>query len=60
MVIKPLDDSTSYAHSVVTDLRSLGLGVRGDRGWAHSVARPWVLINSTLTHIVYLLPFMSY
>ena len=38
-------------------------GVRGDvgvRGWAHSIARPWVPISSLLTHIVYLLPSLSH
>ena len=32
--------------------------VRGSRGWAHSMARPWVPISSLLTHMVYLLPFL--
>ena len=31
-----------------------------DRGWAHSIAHPWVPISSPLTHIVYLVPFLSY
>ena len=31
MVIRLLDDPTGCAQSVVADLRSLGLGVRGDR-----------------------------
>ena len=29
MVIRPLDDRTRYAQSVVVDLQPLGLGVRG-------------------------------
>ena len=30
------------------------------RGWAHSVAHPWVPIISPLTHMVYLIPFFSH
>ena len=30
---------------------------RGGQGWAHPRARPWVPISSSLTHMVYLLPF---
>ena len=32
--------------------------VRGSRGWAHSIARPWVPTSSPLTHMVYHLPFL--
>ena len=35
-------------------------GVRGDRRWADSVARPLISISSPLTHMIYLLPFLSY
>ena len=35
-------------------------GVRRSLGWAHSIARPWVPICPLLTHMVYLLPFLSY
>ena len=37
-----------------------GLGGRTGSGWANSIARPWVPIGSPLTHMVYLLPFLSY
>ena len=37
-----------------------GLGETWGSGWAYSIARPWVPISSTLTHMVYLLPFSSY
>ena len=36
------------------------LEVRGSRGCAHSIARPCVPISFTLTHMVYLLPYLSY
>ena len=39
--------------------RPPGLGAWG-RGWAHSIAHLWVPISSPLTHMVYLLPFLSY
>ena len=35
-------------------------GVRGSRGWAHSIARPRVPTSSPLTHMVYHSPFLSY
>ena len=35
-------------------------GVRGSRGWAHSIGRPWVPTSSPLTCMVYLLPVLSY
>ena len=38
-------------------------GVRGTwrgRGWAHSVVRPVVTISSSLTPMVYLIPFSNY
>ena len=35
-------------------------GVRGSRGWAHSITRPWVSISSPLTNMVHLLLFWSY
>ena len=38
----------------------LGLGGCGGRGWAHSIARPWIPIISLLTHMVYLLPFFKF
>ena len=55
MVIRPLDDDP---HDVL-NLWSMFV-VRGGQGWAHSVARPWVPITSSLTHMVYLVPFLSY
>ena len=30
------------------------------RGWDKSIAHPWVPISSRVTHMVYLLPFLSY
>ena len=35
-------------------------GGRGGRGLAHSITHRWVLSSSPLTHVVYLLPFLSY
>ena len=35
-------------------------GGRGGRGHTHSIARPWVPISFLLTHMVSLLPFLSY
>ena len=32
----------------------------GVEGWAYSIARPWVLISSPLTHMVYLSPLLGY
>ena len=40
--------------------RPSGLGDMGGRGWAHSIASPWVANSSLLTHMVHLLPFLSY
>ena len=57
MVIRPLDDPIWCAQSVVADLR-LRLGVRGSRGLAILIARPCIPIS--LTHMVYLLKFVSY
>ena len=34
-------------------------GTWGGRGWARSIARPWVPFSSPLTHCVYLLPCFS-
>ena len=39
LVIRPLDDPNRFDQSVVADLRPLGFGVGGGRGWAQSVAR---------------------
>ena len=36
---------------MVVYLQPLSLGVREGRGWAHSIARPWVPISSPLTHL---------
>ena len=60
MVIRPLDDPTWCAQSVVTDLRPLGLGYVWCRGRARSTACRWVPISFLLTHMVYLLSFWSY
>ena len=38
----------------------VGLRDMMGQGWAHLIARPWVSISYLLTHIVYLLPFLSY
>ena len=35
-------------------------GVVMGRGWAYSIARPWVSIIDPDRHIAYLLPFLSY
>ena len=37
-----------------------GWGYVVGRGYARSMARPWALISSPLTHLIYLLPFLSY
>ena len=60
MVIRPFDDPTWCAQSVVADLRPLCLGYFWELWWAHSVARPWAPISAPLTYVVYLLPFFSY
>ena len=60
MVIRPLDDPTLCAQSVVADLRPLDLGFVWSRRWAHSIARPWVPISSLLTHMVYLLQIIAF
>ena len=52
-----IDDPTCCAQSVVADLRPLGLGYVRGRGWAQSIARPWVPISSILTYMVCLLPY---
>ena len=46
--------------NLVVDLQLLCLGLRESLGWTHSIARPWVPISFPLTHIFYLLPFLSY
>ena len=43
---RPLVGPTWSAQSVVTDLRPLGLGVLGGRGWTDSIARSWAPISS--------------
>ena len=40
--------------------KTLGLGIRGGRGWTLSIARPRVPSSSPLTHVVYILQFSSY
>ena len=50
MVIRPLDDRTQYAQSVVADLQPVGLGYVWGLGGAHLVARPYIPITSLLTH----------
>ena len=68
MVIRPFDDPTRCAQSVVADLAAIskggfltsqfgGLAGRGESGWAHSTARPWFPMSSLLTHIVYRVRF---
>ena len=55
----PLDDP----HDVLilwSLICSLSVWVLGSRGWAHSIARPWVPTSSPLTHRVHHLPFWSY
>ena len=51
--------SNRLAETWKEDFSTPGLGVRG-REWAHSIVRPWVPISSPLTHLVYLLPILSY
>ena len=46
MVIRPLDDPTRSAQSVVADLQPLGLRYVWGRGWARSTTRPWVPIDT--------------
>ena len=56
---------------IFLNLQPVGWNLKGDfstprfgglrsQGWTHSIAHPWVPINSPLTHVVYLLPFLSY
>ena len=45
---------------MIVQLPVWGLGRRGDRGLARSIARTWILISSQLAHMVYLLPLLSY
>ena len=68
MMIRPLDDPTWFASSVVWLqfqrgafwLPSLRVRRTWGSGWAHSIARPWVPISFPLTHMIYLVPFLSY
>ena len=58
MAIRPLDDPTWSAQSVVRRFATPRFGVRWGRGLANSISRPWVPISSLLTQMVYILPFL--
>ena len=55
-MIRPPEDPTWCAQCVVADLEPLRLGVRGCRGWVHSIASSCV----PCTYMAYLLSFLSY
>ena len=59
MVIRPLDDFTWCAQSVVADNSDPSVWGTWESGWAHSVAGPCIPISSLLTHMVYLLLFFE-
>ena len=60
MVIRPLDDPTWCAQSVVTDLRPLCLGYVYVGIGMSSFGSPPMGSCAPLTHMVYLSPFLSY
>ena len=61
MVIRPIDWRPHMMCSICfRRFATPRFGVRRGRGWAHSIARLWIPISFLLTHMVYLLPFLSY